>query len=164
MDIKIFTKMLNDKCFTDYEKLKHKYSNDFESFLSTLSDLYYKELPLQDFIGNKLVFIENHAAINQNAVKMLLQSQSKSYGIKAAEDGDHGFSGGGKTVAEMGLGTDPEFAGQCAETDRTPDPALLADVSESGHPETLADPADPALFHGDVHFLAVRRFPAAETV
>ncbi|MBE6835464.1 MAG: Fic family protein [Ruminococcaceae bacterium] len=86
MDIKIFTKMLADKCFTDYEKLKHKYSNDFESFLSTLSDLYYKELPLQDFIGNKLVFIENHAAINQNAVKLLLQSQSKSYGIKAAED------------------------------------------------------------------------------
>ncbi len=86
MDIKIFTKLLTDKCFTDYEKLKHKYSNDFESFLSTLADLYYKELPLQDFIGNKLVFIENHAAINQNAVKMLLQSQSKSYGIKAAED------------------------------------------------------------------------------
>ena len=32
------------------------------------------------------MFIENHASVNQNTVKRLLQSQNGYYGIKAAED------------------------------------------------------------------------------
>ena len=86
MDIKIFTKMLKDKHFTNYEKMKYKYGKDFNDFLKTLDDLYYKELPLCDFEDNNIVFIENHASVNQNTVKLLLQSQDKHYGIKAAED------------------------------------------------------------------------------
>ena len=43
-------------------------------------------LPLLDFDGNNIVFIENHAAVNQNTVKLLLQSQDRHYGIKAAEN------------------------------------------------------------------------------
>ena len=86
MDIKIFTEMLKDKHFTDYEKMKYKYGEEFNDFLKTLDDLYYKELPLCDFEGNNIVFIENHAVVNQNTVKLLLQSQDKHYGIKAAED------------------------------------------------------------------------------
>lgn len=86
MDIKVFTKMLKDKHFTDYRQMKYKYSEDFNAFLQTLDELYYKALPLSDFDGNSIVFIENHAAINQNAVKLLLQSQDQHYGIKAAED------------------------------------------------------------------------------
>lgn len=86
MDIKIFTKMLKDKHFTDYKKMKYKYGNDFNAFLHTLEELYYKTLPLSDFDGNNVVFIENHAAVNQNTVKLLLQSQEQHYGIKAAED------------------------------------------------------------------------------
>ena len=86
MDIKVFTEMLKDKHFPDYKKLKYKYGTDFDSFLKTLEELYYKPLPLSDFDGNSIVFIENHAAINQNAVKLLLQSQDQHYGIKAAED------------------------------------------------------------------------------
>ena len=54
--------------------------------MQTLDELYYKALPISDFNGNSIVFIENHAAINQNAVKLLLQSQDQYYGIKAAED------------------------------------------------------------------------------
>ena len=42
MDIKIFTKMLKDKNFTDYRKLKYKYSDDFSSFLSTLEELLFR--------------------------------------------------------------------------------------------------------------------------
>ena len=86
MDIKIFTKMLKDKHFTNYEKMKYIYGKDFNDFLKTLDDLYYKELPLCDFEDNNIVFIENHASVNQNTVKLLLQSQDKHYGIKAAED------------------------------------------------------------------------------
>ena len=86
MDIKVFTKMLKDKHFTDYRQMKYKYGEDFNAFLQTLEELYYKALPLSDFDGNSIVFIENHAAINQNAVKLLLQSQDQHYGIKAAED------------------------------------------------------------------------------
>lgn len=86
MDIKIFTKMLKDKHFTDYQKMKYKYGEDFNAFLQTLEELYYKTLPLLDFDGNHIVFIENHAAVNQSAVKLLLQSQDQHYGIKAAED------------------------------------------------------------------------------
>lgn len=86
MDIKVFTKMLRDKHFTDYRQMKYKYGEDFNAFLQTLEELYYKALPLSDFDGNSIVFIENHAAINQNTVKLLLQSQDQHFGIKAAED------------------------------------------------------------------------------
>jgi len=86
MDIKQFTKMLKDKHFTDYKKLQYKYGEDFNGFLQTLEELYYKTLPLSDFDGNNIVFIENHAAVNQSTVKLLLQSQDGYYGIKAAED------------------------------------------------------------------------------
>ena len=78
--------MLKDKHFTDYQKMKYKYGEEFNAFLQTLEDLYYKTLPLTDFDGNNIVFIENHAAINQSSVKLLLQSQDQHYGIKAAED------------------------------------------------------------------------------
>lgn len=86
MDIKVFTEMLKDKHFIDYRQMKYKYGEDFNAFLQTLDELYYKALPILDFDSNSIVFIENHAAINQNAVKLLLQSQDQHYGIKAAED------------------------------------------------------------------------------
>ncbi len=86
MDIKVFTKILKDKQFTDYHKMQYKYPEDFNAFLQILEELYYKTLPLSDFDGNNIVFIENHAAVNQSAVKLLLQSQEQHYGIKAAED------------------------------------------------------------------------------
>lgn len=86
MDIKIFTEMIKDKHFSDYQKMKYKYSEDFDAFLQTLDDLYYTELPLLDFDGNNLVFIENYASINQTTVKLLLKEQNQHYGIRAAEE------------------------------------------------------------------------------
>ena len=86
MDIKLFSKMLKDKHFCNLGKMKYKYSGDFAEFLQTLSELYYKELPISDFNGNNIVFIENHAAVSQNAVKLLLKNQNNYYGIKTAED------------------------------------------------------------------------------
>ena len=66
--------------------MKYKYDDSFNAFLQTLQELYYKTLPLSDFKGNSIIFIENHAAVNQSTVKLLLQSQDQHYGIKAAED------------------------------------------------------------------------------
>ena len=86
MDINIFTNMLKDKHFCDYKQMKYKYGEDFNVFLKNLEKLYYKEVPLFDFDGNNIVFIENHFAINQNVTKLLLQSQDSRYGINAAED------------------------------------------------------------------------------
>lgn len=86
MDIKVFTKMLKDKHFTDYRQMKYKYGEDFNAFLQTLDELYYKALSILDFDGNSIVFIDNNAGVNQNAVKLLLQSQDQHFGIKAAED------------------------------------------------------------------------------
>ena len=86
MDIKVFTNMIKDKHFSDYQKMKYKYNEDFDAFLQTLDDLYYTDLPLLDFDGNNLVFIENHASINQTTVKLLLKEQNQHYGIKAAEE------------------------------------------------------------------------------
>ena len=71
MDIKIFSLMLKDEHFTDYNKMRYKYAESFNDFLHTLEDLYYKSLPLYDFEDKSIVFIENHAAINQSSIKIL---------------------------------------------------------------------------------------------
>ena len=86
MDIKIFLKMLKDKNFVDFSKMQYKYGKDFDSFLEALKELYYKELPLMDFSGEKTVFMEESFALNQSAIKFLLRSQNENFGLKAAED------------------------------------------------------------------------------
>ena len=86
MDIKVFIEMLRDKHFPDYKKLKYKYNGGFDSFLKALEELYYKLLPLYDFDGNNIVFTETFNAVNQNAVKLLLQPQDTHYGLKSAEE------------------------------------------------------------------------------
>ena len=86
MDIELFTEILNDKSFTDYKKMNYKYGAQFNDFLKTLDELYYEKLPLCDFEGENIVFTSNHAAVNQNAIKLLLKPQNEYYGIKAAEE------------------------------------------------------------------------------
>ena len=86
MDIKLFTQILNDKHFSDYKKMKYKFGDDFTDFLKTIEELYYKELPLDDFVGSKIVFMDTHAAISQKSFKLLIQPQNDVYGINAAEN------------------------------------------------------------------------------
>lgn len=86
MDIIIFTKMLKDKHFCNLKKLKYKYGAVFDEFLRVFSELYLRELPLEDFSGQKIVFAENLSELSQNAIKLLLKSESRFYGIKAAEE------------------------------------------------------------------------------
>lgn len=86
MDILKFNKIINDKSFFNLKKLKYKYSGDFDEFMSVLKTLYYKELPLNDFTGNSLVYLDSFAQINMNAFKTLIYPQSNSYGERAVEN------------------------------------------------------------------------------
>ena len=86
MDIKKFTEILTDENLYNFEKMSHKYRKRFELFLENLKDLYYEKLPLFDESGNNIVFINSHAKLSQNTVKLLLKNRDEGYGIKAAED------------------------------------------------------------------------------
>ncbi|MCH5352624.1 MAG: hypothetical protein J1E06_04070 [Acutalibacter sp.] len=54
--------------------------------MQTLEELYYISLPLFDFWGKNVVYLEPRGAISQSSVKLLLQLQNQRYGIKAIED------------------------------------------------------------------------------
>ncbi len=86
MDIKDFSKILNDEHWTDYHKMSKKYKTAFNEFLEHLSELFYRELPIKDFGGKKIVFTNNHASVNSSAIKLLAQARDRRYGLKAAED------------------------------------------------------------------------------
>lgn len=86
MDIKLFCEMLKDKHFCNLEKMKYKYGAHFDEFMKNLAALYYKELPISDFSGNRIVFVENYSTVSQSTVKILLKNRSSYYAIKVAED------------------------------------------------------------------------------
>lgn len=86
MDIKLFTDILKDKHMNDYQKMKYKYKADFFEFLKVLEQFYYTNLPITDFDGIPIVFVENQVEIKQEVTKLMLQSRDKHYGIQAAEN------------------------------------------------------------------------------
>lgn len=86
MDIKTFITMLQDKHFPDYEKMQHKYPADFNCFLQTMEELYYKPLPLADFSGETLVLSAIFPTVRNRSVKMLLKQQDRFFGLRAAEE------------------------------------------------------------------------------
>ena len=75
-----------DRQFTHYKKMRYKYKDNFKEFLSDLESLFYTKLPLKDFDGNPIVYIESRADINNNIVKTLSHSQNESYGFKSTEN------------------------------------------------------------------------------
>ena len=86
MDIQKFHNMFNDKHFCDLKKMQYKYPNDMGDFISALKDMYYKSLPICDFAGNELVYIETKTNINMDSYKLLMMNQGKAYGDKAVEE------------------------------------------------------------------------------
>lgn len=86
MDIQKFHNMFNDKHFCDLKKMQYKYTNDIGDFISALKDMYYKPLPICDFAGEKLVYIETKTNINMDSYKLLMMNQGKAYGNKAVEE------------------------------------------------------------------------------
>ena len=86
MDAIKFSKMLSDKHIVDFKKLKYKYPDDFDEFVEILKSSYYEELPIKDFKGNSIVYLNSCTGVNLDAVKLLYTSQSSAYGTKALEE------------------------------------------------------------------------------
>ena len=86
MDAIKFSKMLSDKHIVDFKKLKYKYPDDFDEFVEILKSSYYEKLPIKDFKGNSIVYLNSCTGVNLDAVKLLYTSQNSAYGTKALEE------------------------------------------------------------------------------
>lgn len=89
MDAELFTNMLSDKGIIDLKKLGYKYPQaDLKEFVALLGNGFYKTLPLNDFDGGNLVYLESVAQVRLSAARVLLtpQNSSQLYGMKAMEE------------------------------------------------------------------------------
>ncbi|MCI2160581.1 MAG: Fic family protein [Oscillospiraceae bacterium] len=89
MDAALYAKILSDKSITDLKKIKYKFPDvDMKEFIALLKSSVYKTMPIPDFSGNDLVYMENTAQVRMKAVKLLLtrQSSNEAFGLKAMED------------------------------------------------------------------------------
>lgn len=87
MDIAKFSKMLSDKHFTDLKRLEYKYSKaEVAEFVELLKQNSFTKIPICDFKGNELVYLETSAGINFSALKILIKDQPQKYGLKAMQD------------------------------------------------------------------------------
>ena len=88
MDAALFAKMLSDPMLVHLKKLKYKYPQaDLSEFIALLQDGFYRSLPLYDFYGNPVVYLENAAQLRLSAAKILLtpQNSAQLYGTQAME-------------------------------------------------------------------------------
>jgi Fic family protein len=89
MDAALYAKILSDKSITDLKKIKYNYPDaDINELVELLKSSVYKAIPLQDFTGNNLVYMENVAQVRMNVVKLLLtpQNSNEAFGLKAMEN------------------------------------------------------------------------------
>lgn len=89
MDAALFAKMLSDKSVTDLKKLNYKYPNaNIREFTELLKSSVAKPLPLKDFDGHGIIYLDSVAQVHMNAAKILLTPQSSGvpFGQKAMED------------------------------------------------------------------------------
>ena len=89
MDAELFTQMLSDRRVTDLKKLSYKYPQaDMKEFVHLLKNGFYRTLPLKDFRGGPLAYLEGVTQVRLSAARVLLtpQSSSRLYGIQAMEE------------------------------------------------------------------------------
>lgn len=89
MDAALYAKILSDKSITDLKKIKYKFPDaDMKELIALLKSSVYKTMPILDFSGSNLVYLENAAQVQMKAVKLLLtpQSSNEAFGLKAMED------------------------------------------------------------------------------
>ena len=89
MEAALFAKILSDKSITDLKKLSYKYPGvDMGELTELFRASVYKALPILDFYGKHVVYMESIAKVHLNTVKLLLtpQSANGSFGLKAMED------------------------------------------------------------------------------
>lgn len=73
MDAELFANMLSDKSILDLKKLRYRYPQaDMKEFVALLGNGFYKKLPLKDFDGRNLVYLESIAQVHLTAVKVYL--------------------------------------------------------------------------------------------
>ena len=92
MDAGLFARMLSDKSIIDLKKLGYKYPQaDMKEFVALLGRGFYKTLPLKDFHGGNLVYLESVAQVHLSAAKLLLtpQNSGQLFGRKAMEEEIH---------------------------------------------------------------------------
>lgn len=85
MEISKFNQIFNDKHAQSLKKLKHKYSDEFEEYMSVLREMYYEKLPISDFAGKDIVFIPSCCKVNMSAFKTLISVQERAYGASSDE-------------------------------------------------------------------------------
>ena len=88
MDASVFAKILSDPGMLDLKKMGYKYGQgDLQEFLTLLKRDFYQELPLHDFDGNSMVYLESVARVSLSAARVLLtpQQSARLYGTKAMD-------------------------------------------------------------------------------
>lgn len=89
MDASVFTKMLSDPGRLDLKKMGYKYGQEnFQEFLTLLNQYFYQELPLHDFDGKPMVYLDRAVQISLSSARVLLTPQQRAclYGKKAMEE------------------------------------------------------------------------------
>lgn len=89
MDASVFAKMLSDPGRLDLKKMWYKYGQDnLQEFLALHKQHFYQELPLHDFDGNPMVYLDNAVQIPLSAARVLLtpQQSARLYGTRAMEE------------------------------------------------------------------------------
>ncbi|MEI7884107.1 MAG: Fic family protein [Clostridia bacterium] len=89
MDTKLIAKIISDKNGLNLKKMQYKYSVEAVTELLVLfKNAMYKSIPILDFSGEKLVYLENITQVKMNAFKLLfsVQGRSEQYGTKAMEE------------------------------------------------------------------------------
>ena len=79
MDAALFAQMLSDKKVPNLKKLGYKYPHaDIPEFIALLKNGFYKSVPLKDFHGSDLVYLEGTTQVHLSAAKILLTPQNSS--------------------------------------------------------------------------------------
>lgn len=89
MDAGKFAAMLSDKHIIDLKRMQHKYSPaDVAEFMRLLEKNLFKTLPLQDFDGKALVYLENVLQVSMASTRLLLTwpPETLRYSLRAMED------------------------------------------------------------------------------
>lgn len=89
MDASVFAKMLSDPRIQDLKKMGYKYGQrNLQEFLTQLKRDFYQKLPLHDFDGKSMVYIDSAVQIPLSVTRALLtpQQSTQLYGAKAMEE------------------------------------------------------------------------------
>jgi hypothetical protein len=79
MEAALFARMLSDKNFTNLRRMRHKYSEDaVVEMVSILRESFFKRLPISDFDGEPLAYLEGPLRLRSSASKLLLRARQQN--------------------------------------------------------------------------------------